>query len=108
MKMHKQAGVAGRRARRFDVHGIAVNRVWVSDSTYRPTRAGWLYRATVLDLGSRRCVGWAMRDTMEVALAVSARRMAQEARQPLAGLIHHSELGYISPAEYEVQLQQAA
>ena len=80
-------------ARRFDVHGIAVNRAWVSDITYLPTREGWLYRATVLALGSRRCVGWAMRDTMEVELAVSALRMAQEARQPLAGLIHHSDRG---------------
>ena len=78
-------------ARRFDVHGIAVNRVWVSDITYLPTREGWLYLATVLALGSRRCVGWAMRDTMAIALAVSALRMAQEARQPLAGLIHHSD-----------------
>ena len=42
--------------RQFDVNGVAVNRVWVSDLTYIPTREGWLYLA-VLDLGSRRCVG---------------------------------------------------
>ncbi len=54
-------------ARQFDVHGVAVNRVWVADMTYVPTREGFLYLATVLDLASRRCVGWAMHDTMEVA-----------------------------------------
>ena len=80
-------------ARQFDVHGVAVNRVWVADITYIPTREGWLYLATVLDLGSRRCVGWAMRDTMEVDLALSALQMAREARQPLPGLVHHSDRG---------------
>lgn len=80
-------------ARQFDVTGVTVNRVWVADITYIPTREGWLYLATVLDLGSRRCVGWAMRDTMEVELAVSALRMAREARRPMAGLIHHSDRG---------------
>ena len=49
--------------------------------------------ATVLDLGSRRCVGWAMRDTMEVELALSALRMARAARAPGPGLIHHSDRG---------------
>ncbi len=80
-------------ARHFDVHGVAVNRVWVTDMTYVPTREGFLYLATVLDLASRRCVGWAMRDTMEVELALSALRMAQETRHPTAGLIHHSDRG---------------
>ena len=80
-------------ARQFDVHGVALNRVWVADITYIPTREGFLYLATVLDLASRRCVGWAMRDTMEVELALSALRMAQEARHPTAGLIHHSDRG---------------
>ena len=43
----------------------ALDRVWVSDITYVPTGEGWLYLASVLDLGSRRCVGWAMRETLE-------------------------------------------
>lgn len=80
-------------ARQFDVNGVEVNRVWVSDITYIPTREGWLYLATVLDLGSRRCVGWAMREEMDVELALSALRMAREARRPAAGLIHHSDRG---------------
>ncbi len=80
-------------ARQFNVHGVAVNRVWVSDITYIPTREGWLYLATVLDLGSRRCVGWAMREEMEVELTLSALRMARDARRPAPGLIHHSDRG---------------
>jgi transposase InsO family protein len=80
-------------ARQFDVNGVALNRVWVADMTYIPTREGMLYLATVLDLGSRRCVGWAMRDTLEVELALSALRMAREARCPGPGLIHHSDRG---------------
>jgi putative transposase len=80
-------------AREFDVNGVGVNRVWVADITYIPTREGVLYLATVLDLGSRRCVGWAMRDTLEVELALSALRMARAARTPGPGLIHHSDRG---------------
>lgn len=71
----------------------AVNRVWVSDITYIPTREGWLYLAVVLDLGSRRCVGWAMRETLEAELAVSALRMALSARRPGQGVMHHSDRG---------------
>ena len=79
--------------RQFDVNGVAINRVWVADITYIPTRDGVLYLATVLDLGSRRCVGWAMRDTLEVELALSALRSAYEARRPAPGLIHHADRG---------------
>jgi transposase InsO family protein len=71
----------------------ALNRVWVSDITYVPTQAGWLYLAVVLDLASRRCVGWAMRATLEADLALSALRMAFDARRPAPGLIHHSDRG---------------
>ena len=80
-------------ARQFDVNGIALDRVWVADITYLPTREGVLYLAIVLDLGSRRCVGWAMRDTLEVELTLSALRMARDARRPAPGLIHHSDRG---------------
>lgn len=79
--------------RQFDVHGGGLNRVWVSDITYVPTRSGWLYLATVLDLASRRVVGWAMRDTLDAELAVSALEMAIAARRPAPGLIHHSDRG---------------
>jgi transposase InsO family protein len=80
--------------RRFDVNGIRErDRVWVSDLTYVPTREGWLYLAVILDLASRRVVGWAMRDTLHGALALGALRMALAVRRPAAGLVHHSDRG---------------
>jgi putative transposase len=82
-------------ARQFDVNGVAINRVWVGDITHIPTREGPVYLATVLDLGSRRCVGWAMRDDMEVELVLSALRMARDARHPAPGLIFHSDRGSV-------------
>ena len=92
-------------ARQFDVNGVTVNRVWIADITYIPTREGWLYLATVLDLASRRCVGWAMRDTMEVDLALSALRMARANRRPSPGLIHHSDRGsQYAAGEYRAEL----
>lgn len=57
------------------------------------TQEGWLYLATVLDLASRRVVGWAMRDTLETELALSALAMAITTRRPTPGLIHHSDRG---------------
>jgi transposase InsO family protein len=85
----------------------ALNRVWVSDITYVPTRAGWLYLATVLDLASRRVIGWAMRETLEVDLALSALRMALAARRPAPGLIHHSDRGvHYACADYRAALVQ--
>lgn len=92
-------------AREFDVNGVGINRVWVADITYIPTREGVLYLATVLDLGSRRCVGWAMRDTLEVELALSALRMARAARAPGPGLIHHSDRGsQYTSGDYRAEL----
>jgi transposase InsO family protein len=83
--------------RQFSVHdenGVAVlDRIWVSDITYIPTGAGWLYLAVVLDLASRRVIGWAMRESLDAELALSALRMALGARRPAPGLIHHSDRG---------------
>ena len=79
--------------RQFDVTGVAIDRVWVSDITYIPTHQGWLYLAVVLDLASRRVIGWAMRDSLEAELTLSALRMALAARKPAPGLIHHSDRG---------------
>lgn len=79
--------------RQFDVNGVTMNQVWISDITYIPTHQGWLYLAVVLDLASRRVIGWAMRDSLEAELTLSALRMALAARRPAAGLIHHSDRG---------------
>lgn len=80
-------------ARQFDVNGVAINRVWVSDITYVPTWEGWLYLAVVLDLASRRVIGWAMRAMLDAELTLSALRMALATRRPEPGLIHHSDRG---------------
>lgn len=80
--------------RRFGVDQVAgPNRVWVSDLTYVPTREGWLFLAIVLDLASRRVVGWAMRDTPQEELPLAALRMALADRRPRPGLLHHSDRG---------------
>ena len=80
--------------RRFGVvAGAELNRVWVSDITYIPTREGFLYLAIVLELASRRVIGWAMRDTLEADLALAALRMALADRRPALGLLHHSDRG---------------
>jgi transposase InsO family protein len=69
------------------------NRIWIGDITYLPTAEGFVYLAAVLDLSSRRCIGWAMRETLEAEVATSALRMALERRQPPAGLLFHSDRG---------------
>jgi transposase InsO family protein len=77
--------------RRFDVN--QPDRAWVSDITYIRTDAGWLYLAVVLDLYSRRVVGWSMAPTMPTALVVSALEMALQQRRPKPGLVLHSDQG---------------
>lgn len=93
-------------ARQFAVPTIAgVNHVWAADITYLWTREGWLYLAIVLDLGSRRVVGWAMHPTLEQALTRDALAMALTHRQPPAGLLHHSDRGVqYAAAEYQALL----
>jgi putative transposase len=87
------------------VNGVRLNQVWVSDITYIPTQEGWLYLATVLDLASRRCIGWAMRETLDAELAVSALEMAITRRRPEPGLIHHSDRGVqYACADYRAML----
>lgn len=66
---------------------------WLSDITYIPTGEGWLYLATVLDLYTRRIVGWAMSDRMTSDLTMDALKMAIGQRQPEPGLVHHSDQG---------------
>ena len=67
--------------------------VWVADITYVDTAEGWLYVAGVLDRHTRRCVGWAMEDTLATSLPLAALDMALKHRQPKAGLVHHSDRG---------------
>ena len=69
------------------------NQVWLQDITYVPTAQGWLYLALVLDLWSRKIVGWAMADHLRSELVVSALQMAQTQREPGAGLLVHSDRG---------------
>ena len=71
----------------------APNRVWIADITYIPTGEGWLYLAVVLDMFSRRVVGWAMRETMPQELTIAALQMAITLRRPGPGLVHHSDRG---------------
>jgi putative transposase len=71
----------------------AANRVWVSDLTYIPTAEGWLYLCTILDLYSRKVVGWSMGSQMTSELVVQALLMAVLLRRPPAGLIVHSDRG---------------
>ena len=71
----------------------APNRAWVADITYIRTLAGWLYLAVVLDLYSRKIVGWAMAPSMPAELVCSALQMALIQRQPQPGLIVHSDRG---------------
>lgn len=71
----------------------SVDQVWVTDITYIPTAEGWLYLSAVMDLHSRRVVGWAMRDHMRVELVLESWEAACKARQPGPGLLHHSDRG---------------
>ena len=80
--------------RRFSVKEIgACDRAWCGDITYIRTGEGWLYLAVLLDLGSRMVVGWAMGESLETDLCVTALRMALGRRQPQPGLLHHTDRG---------------
>ena len=81
-------------ARRFALAAVpALDRVWVGDMTYVPTRTGWLYLAVLLDLASRRVVGWAVSASLATALPLTALQRALAWRQPAAGLLHHTDRG---------------
>jgi putative transposase len=69
------------------------NVVWVSDLTYVRTMEGWLYLAVVMDLYSRKIVGWSLAKTMAVETVIEALAMAIGRRNPAPGLIHHSDRG---------------
>ena len=111
-RLMRGMGLAARRRRRFcrttdSRHGLAVapnllqrdfrapapDRVWLADITYIGTAEGWLYLAAVLDLFTRRIVGWAMAEHLGHELALAALDMAITSRRPAPGLVHHSDRG---------------
>lgn len=78
------------------------DRKWVADITYIATDQGWLYLATVMDLFSRRIVGWSMQPRMKTDLVADALKMALARRRPDAGLLHHSDRGsQFTSADYQ-------
>ncbi len=77
--------------RRFAAPGP--DRLWCADISYLPTAEGWLYLAVIVDVFSRRVVGWAMADHLRAELVVDALAMAVRRRRPPSGLVHHSDQG---------------
>jgi len=83
------------------------NQAWTSDITYIHTRTGWLYLAVVMDLYSRKIIGWAMNSTMHTELVSRALLMAIGQRQPAPGLLLHSDRGsQYASHEYQRLLNQ--
>ena len=128
-RVMRQHGIRARAPRRFRVcttdskHSLAVaenlldqnfvtdrpDQVWLADITYIPTGEGWLYLAVILDLFTRKVVGWAMRDHLRAELTIAALTMAIQRRCPTAGLIHHSDRGsQYAAGDYRDILQAAA
>lgn len=105
---HQQPVVPNRLNRQFAITTVArANRVWAADLTYLPTREGWLYLAVILDLASRRVVGWALRTRLDQELALTALRMALTRRGARGGL-HHSDRGVqYASAAYQQLLEEA-
>ena len=93
--------------RNFDIELIGgQNRVWAGDITYLQTREGWLYLAVVMDLFSRRVVGWSMKATMHRSLVIDALRYAVRGRRPMRGMLFHSDRGsQYASAEFRAILE---
>lgn len=113
-RLRRVHGLEARRTRRFrlvlEQHQFAPpapNRIWAGDLTAIATRAGWMYLAVIMDLYSRRVIGWAMSRRPDQHLALTALQMALTHRRPPSGLIHHTDQGatYTSGA-YQRQLRQ--
>lgn len=127
-RLMREHGLAGRPRRRFrgsttdSEHDQAVapnllerdftaqkpNQVLVGDITYLPVRGGWVYLAVLIDLFSRKVIGWAMDDHMETSLCLEALRQVAATRGPLAGGIHHTDRGsQYASAAYRKALEEA-
>jgi transposase InsO family protein len=103
---HKMAVAENILNRDFNVENP--NCKWVSDITYLWTAEGWLYIAAVLDLFSRRVIGWSIADHMKTDLIENAFEMAKIRRQPHAGFLHHSDRGVQYASEqYQAVLKKA-
>ena len=92
-----------------DFTPVAANQLWLADITYIRLRSEFIYLAVILDAWSRRVIGWALGRTLETELTLAALRMAIAARNPKAGLIHHSDRGVqYAAAAYVAMLQTRA
>ena len=103
---HREPVAANLLARRFAPSAYGErDRVWVADITYLPTREGWLYLAVVLDLASRRVLGWCADRTLEQSFTLRALNQALVLRRPPPGLFHHSDRGVqYASAAYQARL----
>jgi transposase InsO family protein len=100
---HKHPIAANLVARQFDV--TAPNQVWVSDLTYLRTLAGFVYLAVILDLYSRRVVGWSVSRDLDASVSLDALRRALAVRRAPAGMVHHSDRGvHYACANYRAAL----
>jgi transposase InsO family protein len=102
---HQQPIAANVLDRQFDAP--LPNLKWAVDITYVPTDQGWLYLAGVIDLCSRKIVGWSMADHMETSLVSDALKMAIARRNPGEGLLHHSDRGVQYASEDYMHLLQS-
>lgn len=85
-----------------DFQAEAPDQKWTSDITYIATRQGWLYLAVIMDLFSRKIVGWATSSSLQATLVLDALGMALRRRTPGAGLVHHSDRGcQYAAADYQ-------
>jgi transposase InsO family protein len=125
-RLRRHAGIEAKRKRRFRIttkarEGVqpapnvleqsfstqAPNRVWATDITFVPTAQGWLYLAVIVDLYSRRVVGWSMSESMDQQLVLGALHMALAHRRPQQPLLHHSDQGrQYSAAAYQAVLAE--
>lgn len=126
-RLRQQAGIEAKRKRRFRLtvehhhtpkaapdllqrqfKAGAPNRAWVGDMTFIRPRQGWLHLVVLLDLFSRKVVGWAMGERATTALHQAALAMAITQRRPEAGLVHHTDRGAVySAPSYREQMAQA-
>lgn len=127
-RLMKEGGLCGRQKGRYRVQttdsqhdqpiapnrlaqvpkATVANQLWVADITYIETREGWLYLAAILDLYSRKIVGWAMSERIDTSLVLKALAMALLHRNPPANLLFHSDRGVqYASADYRRALDQA-